>query len=42
MIKRIHLIMYVPKYTEILSDNKVNYLKTNLRVDKNLNVTFIR
>ena len=33
--------MYVPKYTEILSDNKVNYL-TNLRVDKNLNVTFIR
>ena len=41
MIKRIHLIMYVPKYSEILSDNEVNYL-TNLRVDKNLNVIFIR
>ena len=41
MIKRIHLIMYVPKYSEILSDNEVNYL-TNLRVHKNLNVIFIR
>ena len=40
MIKRIHLIMYVPKYAEILSDNEVNYL-TNLRVNKNLNVIFI-
>ena len=40
MIKRIHLIMYVPKYAEMLSDNEVNNL-TNLRVDKNLNVIFI-
>ena len=40
-IKIIHLIMSVPKYAEILSDNEVNYL-TNLRVDKNLNVIFIR
>ena len=40
-IKIIHLIMSVPKYAEILSDNEVNYL-TNLRVDKNFNVIFIR
>ena len=39
-IKIIHLIMSVPKYAEILSDNEVNYL-TNLTVDKNFNVIFI-
>ena len=39
-IKIIHLIMSVPKYAEILSDDEVNYL-INLRVDKNFNVIFI-
>ena len=33
--------MSVPIYAEIFSDNEVNYL-TNLRVDKNFNVIFIR
>ena len=33
--------MSVPKYAEILSNNEVNFL-TNLRVDKNFNVIFIR
>ena len=31
----------LPKYAEILSDDEVKYL-TNLRLDKNFNVIFIR